>query len=95
MTSLRSRARPWLPEGSCRCVHSLPQQQLSERHFRSIAEVIEARVGIQLPASKRTMVEGRLRKRVRASASKPWTITAAISSMRGGSPRNSCISSIA
>jgi chemotaxis protein methyltransferase CheR/two-component system chemotaxis response regulator CheB len=42
------------------------QQQLSERHFRSIAEVIEARVGIQLPASKRTMVEGRLRKRVRA-----------------------------
>ncbi|MFC6789090.1 CheR family methyltransferase [Methylobacterium komagatae] len=44
----------------------LPQQQLSERHFRSIADVIEARVGIQLPASKRTMVEGRLRKRVRA-----------------------------
>lgn len=44
----------------------LPQQQLSEHHFRSIAEVIEARVGIQLPASKRTMVEGRLRKRVRA-----------------------------
>ncbi|QRE73437.1 CheR family methyltransferase [Methylobacterium aquaticum] len=44
----------------------LTSQQLSERHFRSIAEVIEARVGIQLPSSKRTMVEGRLRKRVRA-----------------------------
>ncbi|WP_342151989.1 CheR family methyltransferase [Methylorubrum sp. SB2] len=39
---------------------------LSERHFRSIAEVIETRVGIQLPATKRTMLEGRLRKRVRA-----------------------------
>ncbi|SFK66500.1 CheR family methyltransferase [Methylorubrum salsuginis] len=40
--------------------------QLSERHFRSIAEVIETRVGIQLPVTKRTMLEGRLRKRVRA-----------------------------
>ncbi|WP_244936687.1 CheR family methyltransferase [Methylobacterium currus] len=44
----------------------LTSQQLSERYFRSIAEVIEERVGIQLPPSKRTMVEGRLRKRVRA-----------------------------
>ncbi|TNC05791.1 chemotaxis protein CheR [Methylobacterium terricola] len=44
----------------------LASQQLSERHFRSIAEVIETRVGIQLPSTKRTMVEGRLRKRVRA-----------------------------
>ncbi len=43
-----------------------PAFQLSERHFRSIAELIETRVGIQLPAAKRTMLEGRLRKRVRA-----------------------------
>ncbi len=42
------------------------QSQLSERHFRSIAHLIETRIGIQMPAAKRTMVEGRLRKRVRA-----------------------------
>ena len=42
------------------------QAQLSERHYRSIVQLIETRVGIQLPAAKRTMVEGRLRKRVRA-----------------------------
>lgn len=42
------------------------QSQLSERHFRSIARLIETKIGIQLPAAKRTMVEGRLRKRVRA-----------------------------
>lgn len=40
--------------------------QLSDRHFRSIVQLIETRVGIQLPGTKRTMVEGRLRKRVRA-----------------------------
>ncbi|MCJ2034031.1 CheR family methyltransferase [Methylobacterium sp. J-068] len=41
-------------------------QGLSERHFRSIVNLIETEVGIQLPAAKRTMLEGRLRKRVRA-----------------------------
>jgi chemotaxis protein methyltransferase CheR len=39
---------------------------LTDRHFAAIAEVIEGRVGIKLPQTKRTMVEGRLRKRVRA-----------------------------
>lgn len=39
---------------------------LQDSHYRSIAALIEERVGIQLPAVKRTMVEGRLRKRVRA-----------------------------
>lgn len=39
---------------------------LSDQHFRAIAEVIEKRVGIKMPAAKQTMVEGRLRKRVRA-----------------------------
>ena len=38
----------------------------SDSNFRALAEVIEARVGIKMPPSKRTMVEGRLRKRVRA-----------------------------
>lgn len=40
--------------------------RLSERHFRSIAELIEGEVGIKLPAVKRLMLEGRLQKRVRA-----------------------------
>jgi chemotaxis protein methyltransferase CheR len=39
---------------------------LTNRHFTAIAEVIESRVGIKLTQAKRTMVEGRLRKRVRA-----------------------------
>lgn len=40
--------------------------KLSDRHFRSIAELIEGEVGIRLPAVKRLMLEGRLQKRVRA-----------------------------
>lgn len=40
--------------------------QLSDRHFRSVVELIQSRVGIQLPPAKRTMLEGRLRKRMRA-----------------------------
>lgn len=39
---------------------------LSDRQFRSIAELIEGRVGIKLPPGKRLMLEGRLQKRVRA-----------------------------
>ena len=41
-------------------------ERLSDRQFRDISELIERQVGIQLPPAKRTMVEGRLRKRVRA-----------------------------
>jgi chemotaxis protein methyltransferase CheR len=40
--------------------------RLSERHFRSIAELIERQIGIRLPEAKRFMLEGRLQKRVRA-----------------------------
>src|ERR1700728_2276342 len=39
---------------------------LSYRYFKAIVDVIESRVGIKLPPVKQTMVEGRLRKRVRA-----------------------------
>ena len=39
---------------------------LSDRHFRSIAQLIETEVGIKLPNGKRLMLEGRLHKRVRA-----------------------------
>lgn len=39
---------------------------VSDAHFRALAEVIESRLGIKMPIRKRTMVEGRLRRRVRA-----------------------------
>lgn len=39
---------------------------LSTRDFKRISDLIGAEVGIKLPPSKRLMVEGRLRKRVRA-----------------------------
>ena len=41
-------------------------ERLSTSQFQSIAKLVQTRVGIQLPPGKRTMVEGRLRKRVRA-----------------------------
>ena len=52
----------------------LPQKQnisaeddhLSPHHFKRIADLIGSEVGIKLPPAKRIMVEGRLRKRVRA-----------------------------
>jgi chemotaxis protein methyltransferase CheR len=40
--------------------------ELSEADFQRIAAVIQAQVGIRMPPAKRTMVEGRLRKRVRS-----------------------------
>jgi len=39
---------------------------LSDRDFQRIANLIGEKVGIKLPPAKRIMVEGRLRKRVRA-----------------------------
>ncbi len=39
---------------------------LNERHFRRLSEFIENEVGIKMPATKRVMLEGRLRKRLRA-----------------------------
>ena len=40
--------------------------ELSDRRFRQVAGLIEDQVGIRLPVVKRTMVEGRLRKRARS-----------------------------
>lgn len=40
--------------------------RLTDRQFRSIAELVEGQVGIKLPPGKRLMLEGRLQKRVRA-----------------------------
>lgn len=42
------------------------EDHLSPRGFKRIADLIGTEVGIKLPPAKRTMVEGRLRKRVRA-----------------------------
>jgi chemotaxis protein methyltransferase CheR len=49
-------------------ISAMPDEalHLSDRRFRSIAEFIEGKVGIKLPAAKRFMLEGRLQKRVRA-----------------------------
>ncbi len=43
-----------------------PADKLSDRHFAAIVSVVEGHVGIKLPPAKRIMVEGRLRKRMRA-----------------------------
>lgn len=43
-----------------------PVERLPDRHFASVVTFIEREVGIRLPETKRTMVEGRLRRRVRA-----------------------------
>jgi chemotaxis protein methyltransferase CheR len=40
---------------------------LSQRNFDRLASFIEGYSGIKMPQSKITMVEGRLRKRVRAT----------------------------
>ncbi|MGY2053236.1 CheR family methyltransferase [Methylobacterium sp. JK268] len=45
---------------------SLSEERLTDAQFRSIAQVVQTRVGIQLPQAKRIMLEGRLRKRLRA-----------------------------
>jgi chemotaxis protein methyltransferase CheR len=39
---------------------------LQEKHFNRLARLVEDHTGIRLPPAKRTMVEGRLRKRMRA-----------------------------
>lgn len=44
----------------------LTTEQLSTRNFQRLAEFIQAYSGIKMPASKRTMLEGRLRRRMRA-----------------------------
>ena len=47
---------------------SADDDHLSLRDFKRIAELIGEEVGIKLPPTKRLMIEGRLRKRVRALA---------------------------
>ena len=41
--------------------------RLSQRDFQRLARFIEGYSGIKMPPSKATMVEGRLRRRVRAT----------------------------
>lgn len=42
-----------------------PEDSLSQRNFERIAKLVNHHTGIQLPPSKKHMVEGRLRKRAR------------------------------
>ncbi len=44
-----------------------PTEQLNTRNFQRLAEFIQAYSGIKMPESKRTMLEGRLRRRMRAT----------------------------
>jgi chemotaxis protein methyltransferase CheR len=44
---------------------SPPHDGLSDKNFRRLAELIHGYSGIKMPAGKRTMLEGRLRRRVR------------------------------
>ena len=41
--------------------------QLSRKNFKRLAELIQDYSGIKMPANKRTMLEGRLRRRMRAT----------------------------
>ncbi len=61
------------PEALARPVAAPALDQLADAHFAEIARLVEAHTGIRLPPSKRTMVEGRLRRRVRALGFKDLT----------------------
>ncbi|WP_316358677.1 protein-glutamate O-methyltransferase [Devosia sp.] len=56
---------PSAPQAAIR-LDSTDDDHLSLRDFKRIADLIGEEVGIKLPPTKRLMVEGRLRKRVRA-----------------------------
>ncbi len=43
-----------------------PSDSLSDEHFERVATLVSGHTGIRLPAGKRTMIEGRIRKRMRA-----------------------------
>lgn len=42
------------------------EDRLHEKHFLTLAKLVESHTGIRLPPSKRVMLEGRLRRRMRA-----------------------------
>lgn len=46
---------------------SVPPDSLSNEDFSRVAKLVESQCGIKLSSSKRLMIEGRLRKRVRAN----------------------------
>jgi chemotaxis protein methyltransferase CheR len=45
----------------------IPSDALSEKNFRRLAALIQSYSGIKMPPTKRTMLEGRLRRRMRAT----------------------------
>jgi chemotaxis protein methyltransferase CheR len=52
---------------ACATMRPDNQERLSLRHFQRLASFIEEYSGIKIPPSKITMVEGRLRRRLRAT----------------------------
>lgn len=67
VNSDRNTALPTAGYASDAGINSVPGlDRLREDYFRRLTDVIEHITGIKLVASKRTMIEGRLRKRVRA-----------------------------
>jgi chemotaxis protein methyltransferase CheR len=52
---------------STQALQAPPTEQLSSRNFNRLAEFIHGYSGIKMPANKRTMLEGRLRRRMRAT----------------------------
>lgn len=44
-----------------------PPDQLSSKNFNRLADLIQSYSGIKMPANKRTMLEGRLRRRMRVT----------------------------
>jgi len=44
-----------------------PPDQLSSKNFNRLAELIQSYSGIKMPGNKRTMLEGRLRRRMRVT----------------------------
>ncbi|MGZ3313658.1 MAG: CheR family methyltransferase [Caulobacteraceae bacterium] len=52
---------------SAEAEESTAADQLSDKNFRRLAELIHGYSGIKMPPNKRTMLEGRLRRRMRAT----------------------------
>ena len=51
----------------------LDNPRLSDREFKHLAGLVESRAGIRMPAGKRTMLEGRLRRRLRERGMRDFT----------------------
>ena len=60
------RNKMYTPQNSIK--NTISARQLGDREFKQFSEFIEAQCGIKMPATKRTMLESRLQKRLRSLA---------------------------